>query len=59
MQNSFEWQNWMIVNLLMGTVQIYLYFKMLTICKASVVVLGLGWFVSSELCSVVGMLSGT
>ena len=21
MQNSFEWQNWMIVNLLMGTVQ--------------------------------------
>ena len=21
MQNSFEWQNWMIVNLLMGTIQ--------------------------------------
>ena len=21
MQNSFEWQNWMIVNLLVGTVQ--------------------------------------
>ena len=29
MQNSFEWQNWMIVNLMVGTVQLVSHLDML------------------------------